>query len=94
MMPNVEQQLAYAEAHRHVTCGTCAKFNLTAGQGQMRKERFLERLVIEEQWKAKHLGAPVNTMGMCGEHNGELLTSAFARGCEHFRPRNGRVGDR
>jgi hypothetical protein len=92
-MPNLEQQLAYADAHHHVTCGTCRKFRLKMGQDQMQKERFLERLVIEEQWKTKHLGAPPTTMGLCAETS-DTITSAFARGCEHYRPRNGRTGDR
>jgi len=90
--PNAEEHAAYANAHQHITCGTCRKFRLQMGQEQMQKERFLERLVIEEGWKAKHLGAPPTAMGLCAETS-DTITSAYARGCEHYRPRNGRAGN-
>jgi hypothetical protein len=92
-LPNLEEQLAYADAFHHVTCGTCRKFRLKMGQETMQRERFLERLVIEEGWKTKHLGAPPSAMGLCAETS-DTITSAFARGCEHYRPRNGKIGDR
>jgi hypothetical protein len=58
----------------------------------MAAERFLERLVLEEGWKTKHLGAPPSTFGLCAETN-DKITSAYARACEHYRGRNGRIGD-
>ena len=92
LQPSKQDLEQYANAERHLTCGTCVKFRLRAGQEQMRRERFLERLVLEEGWKVKHLGAPPSTMGLCAETN-DTLTSAYSRACEHYRDRKGRIGD-
>lgn len=80
----------YTNAERHVTCASCAKFRLRAGQEQMQRERFLERLVRENEWRIRHLGAPPETFGLCAETS-DTITSMYSRACEHYRPANGRL---
>jgi hypothetical protein len=72
---------------RRVTCASCKKFDLTAGQKQMHREGFVARLVHEMSWKVKHMGAAPETMGLCGETNGDRLTSMHSAACAHYRPR-------
>lgn len=90
--PDAGEMARYGNAGMHQVCATCLKFRLKQGQAAMAAERFLERLVIEEGWKTKHLGAPPSTFGLCAETN-DKITSAYARACEHWRGRNGRIGD-
>lgn len=80
----------YTNAEQHVTCASCAKFRLRAGQEQMQRERFLERLVRENEWRIRHLGAPPETFGLCAETS-DTITSMYSRACEHYRPANGRL---
>ncbi len=90
--PTAADLQRYGNAGMHQVCATCAKFRLKQGQEAMAAERFLERLVLEEGWKTKHLGAPPSTFGLCAETS-DKITSAYARACEHYRGRNGRIGD-
>jgi hypothetical protein len=87
--PDASETARFASP-RAATCADCVSFDLEAGQRAMAKERFLERLVIENNWKTKYLGSPPQTMGFCrqGDHT---LTSAFAAACQHYRPHNGRI---
>jgi hypothetical protein len=85
--PNAGEVGAYSNA-RAQTCGTCRKFRLHDGQAAMAKQRFLERIVIEEGWKTKYLGASPKTYGLCAETN-ETITSYLTTACEHWRDRNG-----
>lgn len=80
----------YSNAGIHTTCASCAKFRHRAGQEQMRRERFLERLVRENEWKLHHLGAPPESFGLCAETS-DTITSMYSRACEHYRPSNGRL---
>jgi hypothetical protein len=71
------------------TCGTCRFFDLKKGQEEMVRQRFAERLVLEENWSLKHLGAPLDHAGLCGASGGTLATTTVsdAGSCEGYRPR-------
>ena len=91
--PNAGEIGAYGNV-RAQTCATCVKFHHREGQAAMDKQRFLERIVLEETWKVKHIGAPPTSFGLCGETNGDTITSIFTPACEHWRQNNGRLGRR
>ncbi len=78
------------------TCGQCHYFEKAEGQAQMEAQKFLERLVREENWQLKHLASPINTLGMCGEHSSgaggdQMLTGTIVKACDHFRENKGLV---
>ncbi len=89
--PNAGEIGAYGNM-RAQSCATCAKFHHRDGQAAMDKQKFLQRLVLEETWKTKHLGADPKSFGLCGESNGDTITSIFTPACEHWRQKNGRLG--
>lgn len=72
------------------TCGSCKFFNLHQGRREIVKQRFAERLVIDEQWKLQHLGAPMDHMGICDQSQGQMVTSTISNAdkCEGYRPRS------
>ncbi len=78
-------------------CGGCKYFELDHGQKLMKDQRFLERLVHEEEWQVRHLCSPVNQLGVCGAHLGGsrsddgMITGTLHKGCDQWRPENGRV---
>lgn len=71
------------------TCGTCKFFNLKGGQREMIRQKFPERLVLDEQWALKHIGAPLDHAGLCDASGGQTMTTtvADASGCPGYRPR-------
>lgn len=89
------------EERRHIqdvynTCGQCAYFELAHAQQQMKAQRFLERLVQEEDWQVKYLCSPVNELGICGAHDSgaggeQCLTGKMHRACDQFRPDQGKL---
>lgn len=66
----------YAEAPTRV-CGTCRHFQLKEGRQEIVKQKFLQRLVLEQEWKIGHLGAPADHLGVCGQ-NPAMVTSTIA----------------
>ena len=90
--------LATREEHRSVeqppvkTCGSCRFFNVKQGQVEMMKQKFADRLVLEDEWKLHHLGAPIDHLGLCEQSGGSMLTSTVAKACDHHRPRGGKTG--
>lgn len=66
-------------------CGGCKFFRLQAGQDAMRKQQFLKTLVHDAEWEVRHLGAPANTMGLCGRGDADTLTSSSAVSCDHYK---------
>lgn len=72
------------------TCGSCRYFDLKVGQNEMIRQRFAERLVLEQDWKLQHLGAPVDHMGMCKASGGTMVTSTVtsADSCDQYRPKS------
>lgn len=91
MMPSEEEVSRYgpvAEALEELrVCGACRFFDHQGGREEIMRQRFLERLVREEEWKLEHLGAPPDDLGLCGQSNGEMVTSkmASAHNCDMFR---------
>lgn len=89
VQPNQSDIQNYAQAPSR-TCGTCKFFMLTEGRKKMVEERFIEKLVVDYGWQAKHLGAPVDQIAVCGASGGELAvtTVSNAGNCDQYRPRN------
>lgn len=71
------------------TCADCRHFRLEDGQNAMKKQRFLERIVREEQWKTKYMGSSPETFGFC--NRSDALASMFAPACDQYKPANGRL---
>lgn len=71
-------------------CGTCRHFQLKEGRREIVKQGFLQRLVLEEDWKMSHLGAPADHLGVCGQ-NPQMVTSTVANAgtCSGYRARRG-----
>lgn len=77
-------------------CGQCRYFERAHGQAEMQAQRFLERLVREDNWQVRHLASPVNELGICGAHdsgqgNDQVLTGTRHVACDQFRPNRGLV---
>lgn len=72
------------------TCGSCRYFDLKLGQTEMVKQRFGERLVLEQEWMPQHLGAPMDHMGLCKASGGEMVcaTVSNADNCDQYRPKS------
>ena len=70
------------------TCGTCKHFKLKEGQKKMMDERFAERLVLEEEWKLRHLGAPLDHFGVCDASQGQMATTTVSKAddCSGYVP--------
>lgn len=79
----------YTQAPTRV-CGTCRHFKLKEGQKKMMDERFAERIVLEEEWKLHHLGAPLDHFGVCDASGGQMATTTVSKAddCASYRPRN------
>lgn len=77
----------YAQAPKNV-CGECRHFRLAEGRKEIVKQKFLQRLVLEEHWKISHLGAPADHVGICGQQP-SMATSTIAnvRNCPGFSRR-------
>lgn len=73
-------------------CGACKHFDLEAGQREIESQEFLDRLVEEQEWKLKHLGMPIESMGLCGASGGEMLTGTACVACDHYTERSGKEG--
>lgn len=70
------------------TCGQCQFFNLEQGRQEMARQRFAERVVLEDEWRLHHLGAPLDHYGLCDASGGTMATSSVtdAGSCDQFRP--------
>ena len=90
------EEMRMALNTQHV-CGSCRSFSLAEGQRLMEAQRFVERLVREQEWQARHLASPLNALGICGnglsgapgEH--AMITGRITKACDAFRPNNGLV---
>ncbi len=79
----------YAEAPRR-TCGTCRHFELRRGRQEIVRQKFLQRLVLEENWKLQHLGVPADHLGICGQKPSMATSTVTNAGtCPGYRARRG-----
>ncbi len=71
-------------------CGQCRFFDLETGRKEIQRQRFYERLTREQEWQLKHLGAPIENMGLCGASDGSKITAALTNAdkCDQFRNKN------
>lgn len=77
-------------------CGDCTYFDYAEGQAQIQSQRFVERLIREDNWQVKHLVSPVNQLGVCGAHasgagSDQTMTGRMHKACDQYRPDNGKV---
>jgi hypothetical protein len=81
-----EETHSYAVPPKQV-CGSCKNFNIELGRKEIIKQRFAERLVREEEWKLKHLGVPLDHLGMCDESQGKMVTCSITNAdkCPAYR---------
>jgi len=86
--PSAEDTKLYGDGRR-TTCASCRHFRHEDGQAAMAKERFVERLVIEEQWKVRHLGCSPRDYGFCQQHGKNTITSMHAVACDQYAETRG-----
>jgi len=84
--PSGEEMHSYANPPKRV-CGTCKKFNIESGRKAIMQQRFGERLVREQDWGLRHLGVPMDHLGMCDESGGTMVTCSIsnADNCAAYR---------
>lgn len=72
------------------TCGSCSKFNIGSGRKKIVEQRFGETLVRDHRWQLKHLGVPLDHVGLCGESDGKLATTTISNAdrCDGYRKRS------
>jgi hypothetical protein len=90
-----DEMALYAQGDAKV-CGGCKYFEHTHGQAEIQAQKFVERLVREENWQVKHLCSPVNQLGICGAHDSgaggeQTLTGTMHKACDQYRPNHGRL---
>jgi len=72
------------------TCSNCDFFEYDAGQEEIRRQQFAERMVHDEDWKREWLENPnamsLNQMGMCGQSD-DMAVPAACAACDQWRPR-------
>jgi hypothetical protein len=72
------------------TCGNCDCYEYDAGQEEMRRQRFFERMVKDENWKREWLENPnamsLDQFGMCGQSD-DMAVPAMSAACPEWRPR-------
>ena len=78
------------------TCGQCKFFSRAEGQKRMEAQRFVDRLVQEENWQTRHLVSPLNELGLCGQHESgrsaeSMLTGTMHQACDAFRAARGHL---
>lgn len=73
-------------------CGSCRYFQPQHLSGNKQLlDKFTATLLIEAEWKdKKFVGQPLETLGRCGQHP-ELATGPMSKGCDQYRPKNGRI---
>ena len=73
------------------TCGMCKNFQLNEGRREIARQNFLPRLLLEEGFRMKHLGAPPDHLGICGAKP-SMVTSTVANAgtCAGFQA-NGKL---
>lgn len=78
-------------------CGECKYFEHTHGQSEMHAQKFVERLVREDNWQVRHLASPLNELGICGAHSSgtgndeQVLTGTMHKACDQWRPKLGLI---
>lgn len=96
VMGATEEEMALYAQNEVKVCGDCKYFEHTHGQAEIKAQRFVERLVREENWQVKHLCSPVNQLGVCGAHDAgtggeQMLTGTMHKACDQWRPNKGHL---
>lgn len=87
VVPTPREVQSYGEDIPRNVCGHCRYFDLEKGRNEIVRQKFLERVVHDEKWKMKHLGGPVDALGLCGASGGEKATFYVSKACDQFRPK-------
>lgn len=83
-----KEEVARIETGR--TCGNCDCYEYDAGQEEIRRQQFFNRMVKDESWKAEWLVNPnamsLDQFGMCGQSD-DMIVPAMSAACPEWRPR-------
>ncbi len=74
-----------------LTCSACEHFDIKKGRTEIIRQNFARRLVLEQEWALRHLGAGLDHLGLCGQSNGELAVTTMSPACDNFTPRKGTI---
>jgi len=88
--PDANEQAQF-QRQRAVTCSACQHFDIKAGRQEIIKQDFARRLVLEQEWSLRHLGAGLDHLGLCGQSGGELAVTTMSPACDQFTPRRGTI---
>jgi hypothetical protein len=89
--PTGEELARYADPDRK-SCGGCRYFDVHRARVEMVRQRIPERLVREEDWDLRHLGAPLEHLGICAAGDGSMLTTTMSPACDQYRVRGPKRG--
>ncbi len=67
-----EDDPAFAHDRKTRVCGDCRNFNLEAGQTAIKDQRFIERMALDERWRAEWF-TDWTKYGMCDHFEGRLV---------------------
>jgi len=88
--PDAQEQQQF-QRQRALTCSSCEHFDVKKGRQEIIRQDFARRLVLEQEWALRHLGAGLDHLGLCGQTNGELAVTTMSPACERFTPRRGTI---
>lgn len=83
--PDDQQVASFAVTPRRTICGECKFFDLEKGRKKIIEEDFGRKLAKELEWNPDHLGADLDTFGLCGQSGGSMLCSTMTLACDQFR---------
>jgi hypothetical protein len=87
--PDAAQVRQFADMAPRKVCGDCKHFDLEKGREEIIKQRFAEKLVNDYEWALRHLGGPVDTVGLCGMSGGSMACLVTSPACEQHKPKRG-----
>lgn len=87
--PNAQDVKRFAGGRANAVCGHCKYFDLENGRKEIVRQRFGEKLVKEFEWKLRHLGGPVDSIGLCGASGGQTAVCFVSTACDQYREKRG-----
>lgn len=88
--PGSDEQATF-QRKNVLTCSACEHFDIKKGRTEIIRQNFARRLVLEQEWALRHLGAGLDHLGLCGQSNGELAVTTMSPACDNFTPRKGTI---
>jgi len=88
--PDSKEQAQFQQQGK-LTCSSCEHFNIKTGREEIIKQDFARRLVLEQEWALRHLGAGLDHLGLCDQANGELAVTTMSPACDRWCARKGTI---